>query len=587
MELIGMKLHANKFLPLRQAFRAFDPMGHGTITKEALYRILCNALAGITQRQYSALLKRMNLSSKKVISFEDFYAKFYKSDPRSKNALYPPQRAIVTVAKKAETQEKHAPLPRLVHTAHWGCFTTEQEFKNALESLGLKLTDGEFESAWKKYFTRGGEGGKELNMSCNSLLQTLRSHDTLNCGMITPEKLRDILTTVGIRLTPHHMSELLQRMGVKDGCLVDYKAFTNRFMSRSQDGLVHKLISDPTKGAHDPKNCGYVTKKDFIKCIHDHIGDNSLDTQISRLMGHLCPEGDLWVPYSKFLTMFEKVKSPVEKQLEIEKESFEAVDTAKLEGQMRDLVCNKLHQFVESFITLDTNNTRKMTLPIMNDVLMSTTPPPQHHPTTRRPPAQHHQKTTTTRRPPPAQHHHHNTHPHNTTPQHHQQKPPPKDHSTQTQEDHQHNTTTSTTPPPRPPAQHHHQQTPPPEDHHHQKTTTTRRPPPPEDHHPEDHHQRTTAQHHHQHNTTTRRPHHQKTTTRRPPPEETTTSRPPPPEDHHQKTTTEATSTHTTTKTTTTRRPHQKTTRITTKDHHQKPHHQKTTSTNHPQKTQP
>ena len=65
---------------------------------------------------------------------------------------------------------------------------------------------------------------------------------------ITPEKLRDILTTVGIRLTPHHMSELLQRMGVKDGCLVDYKAFTNRFMSRSQDGLVHKLISDPTKG---------------------------------------------------------------------------------------------------------------------------------------------------------------------------------------------------------------------------------------------------------------------------------------------------------------------------------------------------
>ena len=90
------------------------------------------------------------------------------------------------------------------------------------------------------------------------------------------------------------------------------------------------LFHCPIPRAHDPKNCGYVTKKDFIKCIHDHIGDNSLDTQISRLMGHLCPEGDLWVPYSKFLTMFEKVKSPVEKQLEIEKESFEAVDTAKV-----------------------------------------------------------------------------------------------------------------------------------------------------------------------------------------------------------------------------------------------------------------
>lgn len=58
MELIGIKLQANKFLSLRQAFRAFDSRGHGTITKEAFYRILCNALAGITQSQYSALLKR-------------------------------------------------------------------------------------------------------------------------------------------------------------------------------------------------------------------------------------------------------------------------------------------------------------------------------------------------------------------------------------------------------------------------------------------------------------------------------------------------------------------------------------------------
>lgn len=66
----------------------------------------------------------------------------------------------------------------------------------------------------------------------------------------------------------------------------------------------------------------------------------------------------------------------------------------QLEGELRDLVCNKLHQFVEvmegsflnhtpsiiffnpthfssqSFIALDTNNTKKLTLPIMNDVLM-------------------------------------------------------------------------------------------------------------------------------------------------------------------------------------------------------------------------
>ena len=108
----------------------------------------------------------MNLSGKNLISFEDFYTKFYKSNLRSLT-MYPPQRAIVTVAKKAETQKyavtwayarsfayydgsllstrtRLVPLPKLAHT------TTEQEFRNVLESLGLKLTDGEFESAWKK-----------------------------------------------------------------------------------------------------------------------------------------------------------------------------------------------------------------------------------------------------------------------------------------------------------------------------------------------------------------------------------------------------------------------------------------------------
>lgn len=90
------------------------------------------------------------------------------------------------------------------------------------------------------------------------------------------------------------------------------------------------IIPLPPPRVHDPKNCGYVTKKDFIKCIHDHIGDNSLDTQISRLTQQLCPDGDIWVPYSKFLTMFENVKPPIDKQQPIEKELFEAVDTTKV-----------------------------------------------------------------------------------------------------------------------------------------------------------------------------------------------------------------------------------------------------------------
>ena len=54
-----------------------------------------------------------------------------------------------------------------------------------------------------------------------------------------------------------------------------------------------------------------------------------MDTQISRLVGQMSPEGDLWVPYSKFLAMFETVR-PLEKQLPVEKEPFDAVDTKKV-----------------------------------------------------------------------------------------------------------------------------------------------------------------------------------------------------------------------------------------------------------------
>ena len=80
-------------------------------------------------------------------------------------------------------------------------------------------------------------------------VQTAMSHlKSSALKQITAEKLRDVLTTVGVRITPYHMTELLQRAGVKDGCLVDYKSFMDRFTSRSRDGLAHSLVSDPHKG---------------------------------------------------------------------------------------------------------------------------------------------------------------------------------------------------------------------------------------------------------------------------------------------------------------------------------------------------
>ena len=97
MDVISDKLKGNGFFIMRNTFNAFDPDNKGTLTREALYRILCNILGGISQSQYQRILEkyerergreerekrvltcfisRIRLHEKKVISFNEFYSKF-------------------------------------------------------------------------------------------------------------------------------------------------------------------------------------------------------------------------------------------------------------------------------------------------------------------------------------------------------------------------------------------------------------------------------------------------------------------------------------------------------------------------------
>ena len=53
------KLRTKWFFTVKNAFNAFDPLQRGTVSREALYRILCNTLErGATRRQYADLLER-------------------------------------------------------------------------------------------------------------------------------------------------------------------------------------------------------------------------------------------------------------------------------------------------------------------------------------------------------------------------------------------------------------------------------------------------------------------------------------------------------------------------------------------------
>ena len=48
---------------MRNTFIAFDPERKGNVTREALYRILCNMLSGISHLQHTELLQKYVLTT--------------------------------------------------------------------------------------------------------------------------------------------------------------------------------------------------------------------------------------------------------------------------------------------------------------------------------------------------------------------------------------------------------------------------------------------------------------------------------------------------------------------------------------------
>ena len=56
---LELKLRTKWFLTLKNAFSAFDLLQRGSVSKEALYRILCNTLdQGVTRKQFIQLMER-------------------------------------------------------------------------------------------------------------------------------------------------------------------------------------------------------------------------------------------------------------------------------------------------------------------------------------------------------------------------------------------------------------------------------------------------------------------------------------------------------------------------------------------------
>lgn len=109
--VLEQKLRTKWFFSLKNAFSAFDPQQKGSVTREALYRILCNSLGGVTRRQFAQLLDRfglgtsllraqyyvhspcrLHLSRKQQISFWEFLGRFQLRPSSSSHWMDPLSR---------------------------------------------------------------------------------------------------------------------------------------------------------------------------------------------------------------------------------------------------------------------------------------------------------------------------------------------------------------------------------------------------------------------------------------------------------------------------------------------------------------
>ncbi|XP_069829252.1 uncharacterized protein [Dendropsophus ebraccatus] len=278
---------------VHQMFCNNDPKGQGTISREALTRVLWNLCGFLTTKQINNLLNRLNLFGKSSISFEDFRVCFQDKvhntewikpntakhlqrnveKPKCTAATDDSQngdndrawRTLGEEASKSESLEKFLPPCCLCAS---GMITLEQ-FTTALKCMGVMFNEEELLNMWTRTenvtrsaipavflyrklgikFPVNGKAGtisndkivksfeeviysikEKLNEACLSLVQEFSKMNTSRPGLINRSEVRLVLQKFNIPMTAVDLEHLLARFNRK-----------SRFNMRRKDGLVDFL----------------------------------------------------------------------------------------------------------------------------------------------------------------------------------------------------------------------------------------------------------------------------------------------------------------------------------------------------------
>nr|XP_022343345.1 EF-hand calcium-binding domain-containing protein 6-like isoform X2 [Crassostrea virginica] len=172
------------FYGLRHMFKANDPTGKGSVSREALLRILYSLVGYLSQEQFNKFLKGTGLEGKEHISFDSFVACFKDNETVQKEWVSPLQRlerdktrhypeaelfrsdTVVTnpflSAPYSDTlfKEKIHNIEEARQVFPAACFQANgrivpPQLREAYAQLGIFMKDSDFTSLWQRYDKEG------------------------------------------------------------------------------------------------------------------------------------------------------------------------------------------------------------------------------------------------------------------------------------------------------------------------------------------------------------------------------------------------------------------------------------------------
>ncbi|XP_064392046.1 EF-hand calcium-binding domain-containing protein 6-like [Halichondria panicea] len=325
---------------LRQAFRASNAKGEERISREALYHVLCNYLTSLTRKQFNHLLNQLGLSTFKSITFNNF---------------------ISCVPGSTAHSRPHTSRPRTTF-------------------LSLR-------------------GEANISQVTGQVLEKCKQLDTHHTGKLIPDQLRAVLRSFGIPVTPAQLTELCQSLGYKEGGLVDYTVVLTHFTLRSKSGIIHSKLTDkqqrfhvdePKRActsmgdaetrlitvlnsqflkilaafkSHDRRGRGYVPRDVFLSVLYSHADGSDNPDDIESIAEKLSDNN--WVPYPKFLALFEHAPSSIRPPTVITPHK----EPGQLMQCLHDIVSSKGAEVTQVFHSLDPGNTGRLTLAMTTELL--------------------------------------------------------------------------------------------------------------------------------------------------------------------------------------------------------------------------